>query len=484
MRRIARKLTLWTFHLLVVRPIVWWLAGVRFRRRGLVPKGPCLIVANHNSHLDAALLMSLFPLRRIPHVHPVAAADYFGTSWLKRTMAMLLMNGMPIERHAKKSEADPLQPIADALQAGKSLIFFPEGSRGEAGVVAPFRPGVGRLVRSLPGLLVVPVFLSGPERIWPRGEVVPIPLRIDAIVGRPRRYDPALDAKAIAAKVRSDVLALAPTPPPAPGARQVDPVRVAVCGVEREVRTRTFQRLVRRLAQIEPALGIGETVFEATGEAIREVTGPIPFARGTAWLPVLACGFRTRGRFKGQQFARMVERARLNEALGRGPGPRFVVSDGSGLVDLMAWAVADFYRGVFDENGLSRMTQYLAGQKRLPLGSWWKFIRRAPEVWLINVFDLARPPVPDVLVLVRVPAARVMERLRARGDALQPFDNEPFLDGLQQAYRQVGEMLRRRFKVTVLEFDPTDGVPDSMVDEVEAVCRLLVATPAAASPHG
>ena len=105
-----RNLALWLFHIIVARPVLKWLVGLRYRRKNLVPDGPCLVVSNHNSHLDAAILMTLFPLRRLPHVHPVAAADYFGKTWLKRTMALLFMNGMPIERHPPKG-SDPLQAI-------------------------------------------------------------------------------------------------------------------------------------------------------------------------------------------------------------------------------------------------------------------------------------------------------------------------------------------------------------------------------------
>ena len=77
LRRALAHAVMLAFHAGFVRPMLKIL-GVRVRRRALVPPGPCLVVANHNSHLDAAVLMSLFPLRRLPHVHPVAAADYFG----------------------------------------------------------------------------------------------------------------------------------------------------------------------------------------------------------------------------------------------------------------------------------------------------------------------------------------------------------------------------------------------------------------------
>ena len=84
-------------------------------------------------------------------------------------MALFFMNGIAIERNPPKG-SDPLAPIVESLRSGESLVFFPEGSRGEAGVVAPFRTGIGRLARSLPGLLIVPVYLSGPERIFYDGE--------------------------------------------------------------------------------------------------------------------------------------------------------------------------------------------------------------------------------------------------------------------------------------------------------------------------
>ena len=88
MRRVLRRIALYAFHIGFARPLLNWIVGVRFRGRGRVPDGPCLVVANHNSHLDAAVLMTMFPLRRLPHVHPVAAADYFGSSWFMNMMAI------------------------------------------------------------------------------------------------------------------------------------------------------------------------------------------------------------------------------------------------------------------------------------------------------------------------------------------------------------------------------------------------------------
>jgi 1-acyl-sn-glycerol-3-phosphate acyltransferase len=471
MRRLLRTAVVIAFQALVVRPVILWFVGVRYRRRSLVPKGPCLVVANHNSHLDAAVLLSLFPLLRVAHVHPVAAADYFGKTWLRRAMALLFMNGIPIERTARGG-ADTLQPMIQALREGESLIFFPEGSRGEAGVVAPFRAGVGRIVQTVPGLLVVPVFLTGTERIWPRGQKIPVPLGIDANVGKPRAYPHDAEARDIADQVRNDVLALAPPPAPVPGPRPAPPLRAAVCGIDPASRGALAVELVRRLGQSGRTVGIAEPALEADAGGVRELAGGIPVARSRAWIGFLAWLFRTGGLYRGSKFAEMVEHSRMDESLEDGRTARFVVDDGSALVDLLAWAEADFYRGKFDERSAHHVIGYLSGERRIPVRKWWTFARKTPGVWILNVFGLARLKAPPVLVLVATPPAEVMERRRATGAPLEPHENEEFLGKLQEAYRDVAALLKRR-GVEVIEVEAPALSPEAGVAKAAEACLRL-----------
>jgi len=482
MKGFLSRLVMFALHIGFVRPVLHWFVGVRYHRRDRIPRGPCVVVSNHNSHLDAAVLMSMFTLRRLPHVHPVAAADYFGTNMIRRGAAMLMMNAISIERRPRGG-VDPLTPMSDALEAGETLIFFPEGSRGEAGVVSPFRPGIGRLVNKMPGLLIVPVFLSGPERIWPRGQIVPVPLSVDAVVGRPRTYPADAEPGLIAEMLQRDVMALAPPPPPMPQPHPQPPLRVAVCCLDRQTRETAFRMICRRLARIARTLGITDPVVEFDTEGERELTGPIPQPRGRPWLGALASIFRTSGLFKGQKFVEMVDLAQIDEALGHRPASRIVVTDGSALVDLLAWAVADFYHGKFDESGTNHLLQYLAGRKPIPTSKWWSFIRRAPEVWLVNTFELARPPLPDVLAFVSLPVTGMMEHLRRGGEPLEPHQNEEFLARLQDGYRQVGGVLARRNRVTVIEIDAGAEPLEVLVERVEQAVRARAAEASLAEPQ-
>jgi hypothetical protein len=253
--------------------------------------------------------------------------------------------------------------------------------------------------------------------------------------------------------------------------------------VDQETRREVFLRVTERLGGVDRTLGIGEAVYEVDDAGLREITGPIPEARGRAWIGLLARLFRTGGWYAGERFSQMVEQAQISEALGLRPATRFAVTEGNALVDLAAWTEADVYEGVFDEAGMNHLLQYLAGKKKIPFGLWWRFISKATEVWLVNTFQLARPPVPDVLVHVTMPIPRLMARLRSHGEALQRYENEEFLSKLDEGYRQVGGVLQKRHKVELFEFDASVTPLDAIVDEIEAVCRRLTESTDAATPN-
>ena len=134
------------FFALLLRPFVNHVMGKRVHgAQNLPSEDPFLLVANHDSHLDTPLLLSLFPGSRLSRIRPVAAADYWG-SGLKRFVSEKLFRVLPIARSGAEA-GEAVARMEEALDAGESLILFPEGTRGDPEVLQPFRSGAARAGR-------------------------------------------------------------------------------------------------------------------------------------------------------------------------------------------------------------------------------------------------------------------------------------------------------------------------------------------------
>ncbi len=181
------RLLRWLFFALLARAVVLLVLGLNVRgRRSLPRKGPALVVANHNSHLDTLVLMTLLPLEELPRIHPVAAADYFLRNPLLAWFATRIVGIIPLPRRPARGE-DPLAPCHRVLERGEILILFPEGTRGEPEQRSALKGGVARLAVAHPAVPVVPVFLHGLGKALPKGEGLLVPFFCDVHVGEPLR---------------------------------------------------------------------------------------------------------------------------------------------------------------------------------------------------------------------------------------------------------------------------------------------------------
>jgi 1-acyl-sn-glycerol-3-phosphate acyltransferase len=94
-----------------------------------------------------------------------------------------------IDRKRSAGHDNPLLPMEQAIEAGDSLIIFPEGTRkvDEDADLAPFKAGLYNLALRYPHLELVPVHLVNLNRILPKGELILVPLLAAVRFGTPIR---------------------------------------------------------------------------------------------------------------------------------------------------------------------------------------------------------------------------------------------------------------------------------------------------------
>lgn len=193
----------------MIRPAVHVVASPevdgRERLEGL--PAPAIFAANHRSHLDTGLLLSVLPERFRHKAVVAAAADYFFSSRAKGTLHALAFGAVPVERQrVNRRSADMTAALVDE---GWSLVIFPEGGRSPDGWGQEFRGGAAYLsVRT--GVPVVPVYLEGTWEVWPKGRRLPrTGAAVSVTFGTPMMAEPGEDARKLAARLEAAVATLA-----------------------------------------------------------------------------------------------------------------------------------------------------------------------------------------------------------------------------------------------------------------------------------
>ena len=102
-----------------------------------------------------------------------------------------------------------LDQLVAALDAGDSLIIFPEGTRGAGREIGPFKGGLDYLSRQRPDVDLVPVYLDNLHRSMPKGTFFPVPLICTVRFGAPLPRIADEDKSAVLERARNAVIELA-----------------------------------------------------------------------------------------------------------------------------------------------------------------------------------------------------------------------------------------------------------------------------------
>jgi len=142
-------------------------------------EGRLIVAANHQSLLDPPLVGCAAP-RELDYM---AKAELFRVPGLGSLIRRV--NAHPVDRAGSDSAA--LRLALRLLEAGRAVLLFPEGTRGTEGRLGPARAGAGMLA-ALSEAPVVPVYIQGSGRAFPRGARVPRPVPVTVTFGAPIRF--------------------------------------------------------------------------------------------------------------------------------------------------------------------------------------------------------------------------------------------------------------------------------------------------------
>ncbi len=163
--------------------------------------------ANHQSHFDWVLIWAALPQDLRIRTRPIAARDYWTASPFKAWITREIFNAVYVSR-VRTADEDPLEPLAEALESGDSLVIFPEGTRSNKGEPQAFKAGLYHLAEKFPNVQLIPVWIDNVQRVMPKGEVVPVPILCSVTFGAPLQLQPGEDKRVFLDRAREAVVAL------------------------------------------------------------------------------------------------------------------------------------------------------------------------------------------------------------------------------------------------------------------------------------
>lgn len=191
---VRRTVHAWSsFHHWLVRHVL----GIRMVVEGDIPPGPHLIAFKHQAMVETIEALRLADTPVVVMKRELTQIPLFG--WVTRRYGVV---GVDREAGAKALRA-MLTEGRKAVEQGRPVVIFPEGTRVRPGERPELRPGFVGLYRAL-GLPVVPVAHDS-GRLWGRG-FVKKPGKIRFLVGK--TIPPGLPREDVEARVHAAINAL------------------------------------------------------------------------------------------------------------------------------------------------------------------------------------------------------------------------------------------------------------------------------------
>ncbi|MEU6564137.1 lysophospholipid acyltransferase family protein [Nocardia nova] len=179
----------WILKFVLVGPVLRILGRPEVEGLQHIPKdGPVIIAANHLAAIDSLYLALVLP-RRITFLAKSQYFDEPGRRGRLNRWVMTATGQVRVDRTGGSASADALAAAVGILASGGVWGIHPEGTRSPDGRVYRGRTGVIRVAMRT-GAPVVPVALTGTDRVNRRDRRLLRFGKVRIVFGAPRRFEP------------------------------------------------------------------------------------------------------------------------------------------------------------------------------------------------------------------------------------------------------------------------------------------------------
>lgn len=185
--------------------VIFWVGGIRFRRSVsplLQVEERYIYLSSHESLTDILVLYATLP-QKVVMVAKRSLLILPIFSW-----GMWLAGFVFINRRNRSAAFRSMAQAGERLRKGRSVLVFPEGTRGDGQSLGPFKKG-GFILAQQAGFRVVPVGIYGTYSVLPRDTFPVFPGNVAVAVGEPMSPpEPGQPLDEFVARVQSEVARL------------------------------------------------------------------------------------------------------------------------------------------------------------------------------------------------------------------------------------------------------------------------------------
>jgi len=249
------------------------------------------------------------------------------------------------------------------------------------------------------------------------------------------------------------------------------PYYIAVVGIDGSGKSTATQMVIDSIEH-KKILGVGDALF------VKNPDGPISklerarSVRSWHFFWSMAKKTKNKALYKPVKLLELIFRSKVQNRAVKDMAPHVVVSDGTMLVNIIAWGNI-YHPDIFtNELCLDALGQF-SGIRPMSFKKKIIYLFRAFDLFLMSVCRV-RFPLPDHIIFLTIRPSVAIERIKSRGKKLQFHENTERLEMLQRGYERINNLISKELDVRVTTIEVSDMTLAQEKDQIKEVVLKII----------